>query len=74
MGDFKEAVRRRLKVLMAEADMDATELSAASGVSIDAIRKYLRAEAVPLFDTACEISKALGCTPNDLCGWSKEAQ
>ena len=73
MGDFKEVVRRRLKVLMAEADMNPSELSLASGVSVDAIRKYLRGDAVPLFDTACELSIALGCTPNDLCAFSKES-
>ena len=72
MPEFKEVVRKCLRVLMAEADMNAEQLSDKSGVSVDSIRQYLRGETVPLFETACKLSEALGCTPNDLCALPKE--
>lgn len=71
MHEFKETIRKRLRVLMAEADMSAEQLSDKSGVSVDSIRQYLRGETVPLLETACKIADALGCTPNDLCGWKE---
>lgn len=71
MPEFKEIVRKRLRVLLAEADMSAEQLSERSGVSVDSVRQYLRGETVPLLETACKIADALGCTPNDLCGFSK---
>lgn len=72
MPEFKEVVRKCLRVLMAEADMNAEQLSDKSGVSVDSIRQYLRGETAPLFETACKLSEALGCTPNDLCAFPKE--
>ena len=42
MPEFKNRVRHSLKVMMAKADMDAQELADKSGVSYDAILKYLR--------------------------------
>lgn len=72
MPEFKQVVRKRLRVLMAEADMNAEQLSSASGVSVDAVRQYLRGETAPLLETACKLSEALGCTPNDLCAFPKE--
>ena len=68
MPEFKNRVRRNLKVAMAKADMDARELADKSGVSYDAILKYLRGETSPLLETACKMTEALGCSPNDLCG------
>lgn len=71
MPEFKEVVRKRLRVLLAEADMTPEQLSDKSGVSIDSVRQYLRGETVPLLETACKLAEALGCTPNDLCAFSK---
>lgn len=71
MPEFKEVVRKRLRVLMAEADMTPEQLSDKSGVSVDSVRQYLRGETVPLLETACKLAKALGCTPNDLCAFPK---
>ncbi len=68
MPEFKNRVRHSLKVMMAKADMDAQELADKSGVSYDAILKYLRGETGPLLETACKMAEALGCSPNDLCG------
>ena len=72
MPEFKQVLRKRLRVLMAEADMNAEQLSAKSGVSIDAVRQYRRGETAPLLETACKLAEALGCTPNDLCAFPKE--
>lgn len=72
MTEFKQVLRKRLRVLMAEADMNAEQLSAKSGVSIDAVRQYLRGETAPRLETACKLAEALGCTPNDLCAFPKE--
>ena len=47
MPEFKEVVRKRLRVLMAEADMTPEQLSDKSGVSVDSVRQYLRGETVP---------------------------
>ena len=71
MPEFKEVVRKRLRVLMAEADMTPEQLSDKSGVSVDSVRQYLRGETVPLLETACKLAEALGCTPNDLCIFPK---
>lgn len=73
MTEFKQLFRKRLKVAMAEADMNAEQLSNAADVSIDAIRQYLRAETGPLLETACKLAEALGCTPNDLCAFPKDS-
>lgn len=68
MPEFKNRVRHNLRVAMAKADMDAQQLADASGVSYDAITRYLRGEVGPLLETACKLAEALGCSPNDLCG------
>lgn len=72
MADFKEVVRKRLQVLMAEADMSTSQLAEKAGVNVETIRKYLRGEMVPMLDTAYKLAEALGCTPNDLCAFPKE--
>lgn len=72
MPEFKNVVRKNLRVLMAEADMNAEQLSAKSGVCVDSVRKCLRGETVPLLETSCKLADALGCTPNDLCAFPKE--
>lgn len=69
MPEFKEVVRKRLKVLMAEQDMSTEQLANAADVSIDSVRQYLRGDTVPLLETACKLATALGCTPNDLCAF-----
>ena len=69
MPDFKDLVRRNLRIEMAKADMSAQELAEKSGVSYDAIGQYLRGDTMPLLETAYKLAQALGCTPNDLVGW-----
>lgn len=72
MKDFTDVFRKRLRVCMAEADMKPEQLAEEALVSVDGIRKYLRGESSPQLETACKLAEALGCTPNDLCGWEEQ--
>lgn len=72
MASFNDVFKKRLKVCMAEAEMETKELSAKTGISTDVIYQYRRGETIPLLETACLIANALGCTPNDLCGWKEQ--
>lgn len=72
MSNFKEVFQTRLRVLMAEKNMNAEQLSRESGVYVDSIRKYLKGDTAPLFETAYSLAEALGCTPNDLCAFPSE--
>ncbi len=69
--DFKKTFGDRLRVLMAERNMKARDLAAASGIYVDTVRNYMNGNAAPLFETAFKISIALGVTPNDLCDLKK---
>lgn len=70
MGELKETVARSLRVQRAKAGMTQDELARVSGVSVDAIRSYERCMSLPLLETAYKLAKALGCSVNDLCGFS----
>ena len=65
-------MRKRLKVLMAEEDLNAEQLAEKSGVSVESIRQYLRGDTGPLLKTAFKLAEALNCTVNDLCAFPKE--
>lgn len=69
MTDLMRVVSKRLRVLMAEADISTAQLAAKAGVSVDSVRKYLRGEMMPTLETAYKLAAALGCTPNDLCAF-----
>lgn len=71
MTNLIEVFRKRLRVLMAEADMSATKLADEANLSVDSVRKYLRGEMTPTFETIFKLSEALNCTPNDLCGFAE---
>lgn len=71
MGYSKDVTARHLAAQMALAGMKKPEdLSVASGVSADAIGKYLRGDSAPLLSTAFALAEALGCSINDICGWN----
>ncbi len=72
MSELKNVVRKRLKVLMAEEDLNAEQLAEKSGVSVESIRQYLRGDTGPLLKTAFKLAEALNCTVNDLCAFPKE--
>lgn len=72
MQGMKETVSTRLRVRMAEVDMNASQLAAAAKVSADSVRKYRRGETTPTLEVLCKLAEALNCTPNDLCGFGTE--
>lgn len=72
MPEFKQIIACRLKMLRAEANMSRQDLASASGVSLDAIGSYERAEKTPLLETTYKLAEALHCTPNDICAFPKE--
>ena len=51
--------------------MSQDDLAKASGLSKASISAYERGDAIPLFDNACEIAKALHTDVNDLCGFGE---
>lgn len=65
----KESTARHIKAQMALAGMSVNELADKSGVSKDSIGNYLRGQATPMLDNIFALAEALGCTPNDLCGF-----
>lgn len=69
MPNLTSAFAHGLRVCMAKADMKPPQLADESGVSVDAIRKYLREEMTPTLETTCKLAKALKCSPNDLCSF-----
>lgn len=71
MSNLKETIAHRMKVLRAEARMSQEDLAEAAGISSASIKNYETGASQPLLETACSLAKALGCTPNDLCGWPK---
>lgn len=71
MSELCEKVGHRLKVLRAEARMTQEDLASASGLSVDSIRTYERGISAPRLETTVALAEALGCTPNDICGWGK---
>lgn len=72
MSEWKKAIATNLRVCRAKAGVTQEELSAKSGVSVDAIGSYEREVSTPLLETACKLAAALDCTVNDLCGFTKE--
>lgn len=58
---------------MRTAGMDVDALAKRSGVSVFSIRDYLGEKSEPRFGTVYALAEALGCSPNELCGWHKTA-
>lgn len=66
-----KALARALKVRRLMAEMSQNDLAEASGVSVASISKYESEATGPTFENVCKLAAALGCTPNDLGGFSK---
>lgn len=74
MAYSKEVAARHLKAHMALAGVTVKELASKTAVSADTINNILHRKTVPTMETVCEIADALGCTPNDVCGFNEVAQ
>ncbi len=70
-ADFKRYVGYRIEKIRGLYDMSQDDLAKASGLSKASISAYERGDAIPLFDNACEIAKALHTDVNDLCGFGE---
>ena len=67
---FKKQVGLNIKVARIKAGMRSqADLAEAAGVSEAAIATYEAGTAAPLLETTMKLAKALGVTPNDLCGF-----
>lgn len=69
MAFDKSVFAARLRGKRAEADISQEELASKCGISTSSVIAYESGDTCPLFETACALAEALGCTPNDLIGW-----
>ena len=67
----KDAFAANLRAARARFDISQEELAARSGVSAASLIKYESGEMTPGIDKVISMAEALGCTPNDLCGWGR---
>ena len=59
----------KLKDLRRKAGLTQSGLSDKTGIKLGTLRTWEQGTASMKLDDACRICDALGCTPNDLCGW-----
>ena len=71
MNYSNEALASNLRAERALCDLSQEELAARSGVSAASLIKYESGEMTPGIDKVISMAEALGCTPNDLCGWGR---
>lgn len=71
MNYSNEALASNLRAERARLDISQEELAARSGVSAASLVKYESGEMTPGIDKIVSMAAALGCTPNDLCGWGR---
>lgn len=63
-------IKNRLKVLLAERDLNYTRLSEMTGISINALSELGRGDTTKIsFDTLDKICAALECSVGDLLVW-----
>lgn len=67
----KDAFAANLRAERARLDISQEELAERSGVSAASLIKYESGEMTPGIDKVISMAEALGCTPNDLCGWGR---
>lgn len=70
MAFSKETFARNMRVRRAELDITQDELAERSGVTANLIWKYESGSTTPGTDKAYAIAEALGCTLDELCGFS----
>lgn len=71
MNYSNEVLASNLRAERARSDLSQEELAARSGVSAASLIKYESGEMTPGIDKIVSMAGALGCTPNDLCGWGR---
>lgn len=67
-------IKNRLKVLLAERDLNYTRLNELTGISINALSRLGRGETTEIsYGTLDKICAALNCQVGDLLIWAPEA-
>lgn len=67
---FKEAsVELQIKQLRKKSHISQTELANSIGVSLRTVGSWERGESLPNAEQVWNCAVALGCSPNDICGW-----
>ena len=66
----RDTFAARVRGLRAERQMSQGDLATATGISLDAVSHYERADYVPGADRVPALCTALGCSPNYLLGWT----
>ena len=66
------AFRLLLRQIRKSSGMTQSELASKVGVSERILGSWERGETGLTLDYACKCAVALGCTPNDLCGWYED--
>lgn len=63
-----------LRELRLRCGMTQSELAEKIGSSLKTIRNWELGATTMSATQVCECAEALGCTPNDICGWSDEME
>lgn len=60
-----------IRAARARADLSQNEVAERIGVNIGTLVRYESGSMTPGADKIVALAVALGCTPNDLCGWGQ---
>ena len=63
----------QLRKIRKTKGMTQAELAREIGTTDRVVGAWERGETGLTLEDACDVARALGCTPNDLCGWPNEA-
>lgn len=66
----KNVFAANLRAERGRRDLSQGELAEKTGINIATICQYEDGAYVPGGDKLCALASALGCTPNDLIGWT----
>ena len=65
-------MKLRLRDLRKDKKLSQSEVAEMVGVTVRVVGGWERQDTQITLEDAVAVSKALGCTPNDLCGWYDE--
>lgn len=65
-------MKLRLRELRKDKKLSQSEVAEMVGVTVRVVGGWERQDTQITLEDAVAVSKALGCTPNDLCGWYDE--
>lgn len=65
-------MKLRLKNVRIEKGFTQREVADAIGIKLSTYRTWEQGTVKLTLENACVISQAIGCTPNDICGWYED--